>query len=38
MLQRGSSYIMVNGRFPRLSEESDGVGQLSEALEMLRRL
>ena len=38
MLQRGNSYIMVNGKFPRLAEDTDGVGQLSEALEMLRRL
>ena len=38
MLQRGSGFVMVNGRFPRLAGESDGAGQLSEAIEMLRRL
>jgi transcription-repair coupling factor (superfamily II helicase) len=36
MLQRGTGFIMVNGRFPRLKTEGDGVAQLNEALEMLR--
>ncbi len=38
MLQRGAGYVMVNGKFPRLGEESSGVEQLREALELLRRL
>jgi transcription-repair coupling factor (superfamily II helicase) len=36
MLARGTGFIMVNGRFPRLKTEGDGVAQLNEALEMLR--
>jgi len=37
MLQRGTAYIMVQGKFPRLKAE-DGNGQLAETLELLRRL
>ena len=36
MLARGTGFIMVNGRFPRLKTEGDGVAQLDEALAMLR--
>jgi len=36
MLARGTGFIMVNGRFPRLKTEGDGVAQMNEALEMLR--
>ena len=36
MLARGTGFIMVNGRFPRLKTEGEGVALLHEALEMLR--
>ena len=38
MLNRGQGYVMVNGRFPRLGDESNGEQQLRDALELLRRL
>jgi transcription-repair coupling factor (superfamily II helicase) len=37
MLMRNSKYVMLDGKFPRLTERS-GYKQLDEALKMLRSL
>ena len=37
MLKRGDNYVLVQGKFPRLSSD-DGVGQLRESLQWLRSL
>jgi transcription-repair coupling factor (superfamily II helicase) len=37
MLTRNGKFVMINGKFPRLTEKA-GYKQLAETLEMLRTL